>query len=161
MKQKALFLDRDGVINHDPGDYTMSLEEFIILPTVMEALMLAQAKGYSIFVITNQGGIAKGLYGHEMVASMHELLHNTCQEHGVEIKRIFYSPHHPEFGNSLTRKPERLLMERALARYNLDPTTSVMIGDRERDVQCANQAGVRGILIPTNSPLLDVIQTLD
>ena len=123
--------------------------------------MLAHAKGYSIFVITNQGGIAKGLYGHEMVASMHEVLRNTCQEHGVEIKRIFYSPHHPEFGNSLTRKPERLLMERALARYNLDPTTSVMIGDRERDVQCANQAGVRGILIPTNSPLLDVIQTLD
>ena len=161
MKQKALFLDRDGVINHDPGDYTMSPEEFIILPTVMEALALAQEKGYSIFVITNQGGIAKGLYSHETVAVMHEILHNTCQEHGVEIKRIFYSPHHPEFGNSLTRKPERLLMERALARYNLDPTTSVMIGDRERDVQCANQAGVRGILIPTNSPLIDVIQTLD
>jgi D-glycero-D-manno-heptose 1,7-bisphosphate phosphatase len=52
-------------------------------------------------------------------------------------------------------------MERALARYNLDPSTSVMIGDRERDVQCAQQAGVRGILIPTNSPLLDVVRTLD
>ena len=161
MKQKALFLDRDGVINHDPGDYTMSISEFIILPTVMEALKLAHDKGYSIFVITNQGGIAKGLYGHDTVAAMHKLLHDTCQEHGVEIKRIFYSPHHPEFGNSLTRRPERLLMERALARYNLDPSTSVMIGDRERDVQCAQQAGVKGILIPTNSPLLDVVRTLD
>jgi D-glycero-D-manno-heptose 1,7-bisphosphate phosphatase len=161
MKQKALFLDRDGVINHDPGDYTMSAEEFIILPSVMEALVLAQSKGYSIFVITNQGGIAKGLYTHETVAIIHESLHRTCQEWGVEIKRIFYSPHHPEFGNSLTRKPERLLMERALARYNLDPSTSVMIGDRERDVQCAEQVGVRGILIPTNSPLLDVVRTLE
>ena len=160
MKQKALFLDRDGVINHDPGDYTVSAEEFIILPTVMDALALAQSKGYAIFIITNQGGIAKGLYTHETVADIHEILHRTCQERGVEIKRIFYSPHHPEFGNSLTRKPERLLMERALARYNLDPSTSVMIGDRERDVQCAEQVGVRGILIPTNSPLIDVVRTL-
>jgi len=161
MKQKALFLDRDGVINHDPGDYTMNLQEFIILPTVMEALALAQEKGYLIFVITNQGGIAKGLYTHETVAIMHKYLLQTCQERNVEIKRIFYSPHHPEFGNSLSRKPERLLMERALARYNLNPTTSVMTGDRERDVQCAQQVGVRGILIPTNSPLLDVVRTLD
>ena len=74
MKHKALFLDRDGVINHDPGDYTMSLEEFIILPTVIEALVLAQSKGYIIVVITNQGGIAKGLYTHETVAEIHEIL---------------------------------------------------------------------------------------
>jgi D-glycero-D-manno-heptose 1,7-bisphosphate phosphatase len=160
MKHKALFLDRDGVINHDPGDYTMSLEEFILLPTVLEALALAQSKGYILIIITNQGGIGKGLYTHETVASIHEMLHRTCQESGVEIKRIFYSPHHPEFGNSLTRKPERLLMERALARYNIDPTQSVMVGDRERDVQCAQQVGVRGILIPTNSDLLDVVRTL-
>jgi D-glycero-D-manno-heptose 1,7-bisphosphate phosphatase len=161
MKQKALFLDRDGVINHDPGDYTMSLDEFIILPTVIEALALAQAKGYLIFVITNQGGIAKGLYTHETVAQMHYYLLHTCETSGVEIKRIFYSPHHPEFGNSLTRKPERLLMERALALYPIDPARSVMVGDRERDVQCAEQVGVRGILIPTNSDLIDVVRTLD
>jgi D-glycero-D-manno-heptose 1,7-bisphosphate phosphatase len=161
MMQKALFLDRDGVINHDPGDYTMSVEEFIILPTVVEALVLAKKKGYSIFVITNQGGIAKGLYTHETVAAIHEKLQRTCQESGVEINRIFYSPHHPEYGNSLSRKPERLLMERALARYDLDASKSVMIGDRERDVQCAEQVGVRGILMPTNGDLLEVVSTLD
>jgi D-glycero-D-manno-heptose 1,7-bisphosphate phosphatase len=161
MKNKALFLDRDGVINHDPGDYTMSVEEFIILPTVIDALVLAKSKGYIIIVITNQGGIAKGLYTHETVATMHEKLNRTCQESDVEIKRIFYSPHHPEFGNSLTRKPERLLMERALSLYHIDPSKSVMIGDRERDVQCAQQVGVRGILIPMNSDLLDVVKTLE
>ncbi len=161
MKHKALFLDRDGVINHDPGDYTVSPEEFIILPTVVDALVMAKSKGYLIIVITNQGGIAKGLYTHETVAAIHEILHSTCQGSGVEIKRIFYSPHHPEFGNSLTRKPERLLMERALALYHIDPSKSVMIGDRERDIQCAQQVGVRGILIPTNSDLLDVVNTLE
>ena len=161
MKHRALFLDRDGVINHDPGDYTVSPEEFIILPTVIDALVMAKSKGYLIIVITNQGGIAKGLYTHETVADIHEILHRTCQGSGVEIKRIFYSPHHPEFGNSLTRKPERLLMERALALYQIDPSKSVMIGDRERDIQCAQQVGVRGILIPTNSDLLDVVNTLE
>ena len=160
MEHKALFLDRDGVINHDPGDYTVSLEEFIILPTVIEALQLARKKGYLIFVITNQGGVAKGLYTHETVHEIHDFLLRTCQEAGVEINRIFYSPHHPEFGNSLTRKPERLLMERAIARYRINPTLSVMIGDRERDIQCAAQVGVKGILIPANSALINAVETL-
>jgi D-glycero-D-manno-heptose 1,7-bisphosphate phosphatase len=161
MKHKALFLDRDGVINHDPGDYTMSLEEFIILPTVIDALKHAQYKGYLIIIITNQGGIAKDLYTHDTVAIMHDFLRRTCQDSGVEINHIFYSPHHPEFGNSLSRKPERLLMERAIARYHIDPERSVMIGDRERDIQCAAQVGVRGILIATNSDLIDAVKTLE
>ena len=160
MKNKALFLDRDGVINHDPGDYTTTVDEFIILPTVVEAMAIAQARGYLIVVITNQGGIAKGMYTHETVAEIHAKLLHTCQESGVEIKRIFYSPHHPEFGNSLTRKPERLLLERALALYDIDPAKSVMVGDRERDIQSAEQVGVRGILIPMNSDLIDVVRDL-
>lgn len=161
MKHKALFLDRDGVINHDPGDYTMTLEEFVLLPDVLKALSLAQSKGYMLIIITNQGGIAKGLYTHSTVAAMHDFFLRTCQESGVEIKRIFYSPHHPEFGTSLTRKPERLLMERALALYDIDPSRSVMIGDRERDVQCAAQVGVRGILIRTNSSILETVRALE
>lgn len=161
MKTKALFLDRDGVINHDPGDYTCSLEEFIVLPTVMDALRLARSKEYIIILITNQGGIAKGLYTHETVDSIHNFFIRTCQESGVEINHIFYSPHHPEFGNSLTRKPERLLMERAIARFNIDASRSYMIGDRDRDVQCAAQVGVKGILIPTNSALIDAVRTLE
>lgn len=160
-KHKALFLDRDGVINHDPGDYTMSLEEFVILPHVVESLQLAAKKGYLIFVITNQGGIAKGLYTHDAVFKMHEYLRRTCEEAGVEIKHIYYSPHHPDFGNSLTRKPQSLLMERAIARYHIDASKSVMIGDRERDVLCAEGAGVKGILIETNGNLLPYIEALD
>ena len=67
----CLFLDRDGVINHDPGDYTKNLCEFTILPTVMEALTLAKDAGFEVVLITNQGGLAKGLYTHEDVADIH------------------------------------------------------------------------------------------
>ena len=68
----CLFLDRDGVINHDPGDYTKNLSEFTILPTVMEALQVARDAGFEVVLITNQGGLAKGLYTHEDVAEIHE-----------------------------------------------------------------------------------------
>lgn len=156
---KAIFLDRDGVINHDPGDYTFTLQEFILLPTVIEALKLSTDQGYKLIVITNQGGIAKGLYTHEVVHSMHAHLFSVCEKAGVEITAVYYSPHHPDFGNSLSRKPGSLLMERAIARYKLDPSKCVMIGDRERDVECANGAGVRGILMPTNGPLLEYVKT--
>ena len=156
---KALFLDRDGVINHDPGDYTFTLEEFVILPTVVEALKLATDNGFKIIIITNQGGIAKGLYTHEVVHSMHQKLASICEDGGVEITAVYYSPHHPDFGNSLSRKPGSLLIERALARYAIDPDKSVMIGDRDRDVVCANGAGVRGVLMPTNGALLDYVST--
>ena len=102
---KALFLDRDGVINHDPGDYTYSLSEFHILPTVMEALQLAQSVGFKIILITNQGGVAKGLYTQDTVEEIHAFFKSECQKNNVEITAIYYSIDHPEVGNSISRKP--------------------------------------------------------
>jgi D-glycero-D-manno-heptose 1,7-bisphosphate phosphatase len=158
---KALFLDRDGVINHDPGDYTMSLSEFVILPTVLQALKLAHSKGYKIIIITNQGGIAKGLYDHAEVHRMHEKLQQACITEGFQITHFYYSPHHPDFSKSLTRKPGSLLMERAIARYSIDVANSVMIGDKSRDIECAAAVGVKGIQIPTNDDLITYVSTLN
>ena len=161
MKNKALFLDRDGVINHDPGDYTFSLGEFELLPDTISSMKIAHEKNYLIIVITNQGGIAKGLYTHEVVKSMHDHLRSECLKNGFDITRIFYSPHHPDFGNSLTRKPESLMLERAFARYDIDIQRSLIIGDRDRDIECAAKVGVKGILIPTNSSFLKIVESLD
>jgi D-glycero-D-manno-heptose 1,7-bisphosphate phosphatase len=155
---KALFLDRDGVINHDPGDYTYSLAEFIILPTVFEALKLAQSKGYQIILITNQGGVAKGLYTQETVDEIHSYFRKACAEHNIQITDVYYSIDHPEIGNSISRKPHSLMVQRALQRYNIDPLQSCMIGDRDRDVECAEGAGVKGIKMPINGSLLDVVK---
>jgi D-glycero-D-manno-heptose 1,7-bisphosphate phosphatase len=157
---KALFLDRDGVINHDPGDYTYSLSEFHILPTVMEALQLAQSEGFKIILITNQGGVAKGLYTQETVEEIHAFFKSECKKNGVEITAIYYSIDHPDTGNSISRKPHSLMVERALQRFNLDAAQCVMIGDRDRDVACAEGAGVQGIKMEVNGSLLEYVQKI-
>jgi len=159
-KNKVLFLDRDGVINHDPGDYTFSLSEFIILPTVIPALQLAQRKGFKIILITNQGGVSKGLYSQETVEEIHDYFIKTCLNSGVIIDHIYYSIDHPEVGNSISRKPHSLMIERAIQRFNVDVEKSIMVGDRDRDVQCAQGAGVKGIKMEVNGSLLSVIETL-
>lgn len=153
---KAVFLDRDGVINHDPGDYTMHVSEFQILPTVMETLKYWNDQGFKLILITNQGGIAKGLYGHDEVSEIHAYFLEECKTSGVEIHDIFYSPHHDDYGKSMTRKPGSLMLERAMHRHNIDPAQSYMIGDKQRDLDAGNKVGVEGILIVPNSPLSEV-----
>ena len=153
----CLFLDRDGVINHDPGDYTKNLSEFTILPTVMEALTLAKETGFEVVLITNQGGLAKGLYTHKDVADIHAHLARVCEENGTPILDIFYSPHPPSTGKSLSRKPGSLMVERACAKHQLDPARSWMVGDKQRDLDAASPVGVRGVLIEPNAPLLDAV----
>jgi len=160
VKRPALFLDRDGVINHDPGDYTASLAEFALLPTFLPALKVAVDFGYAVVVITNQGGIAKGLYTHEAVRTIHRHLSEVCAAQHTPLTGIFYSPHHPEAGASLSRKPGSLMIERALARFSLDASRSWMIGDKARDLEAAAGAGVRGLQIPVNGDLLAAVETL-
>tara|TARA_B100000768_G_scaffold115405_1_gene106813 strand:+ start:1264 stop:1782 length:519 start_codon:yes stop_codon:yes gene_type:complete len=157
---KAIFLDRDGVINHDPGDYTKSVTEFKVLPTVMNALDALQSEGYKLILITNQGGIAKGLYTHEDVHLIHAHFTKICASQGIEITDIFYSPHHPDFGESLTRKPGGLMIEKACAKHRISPSESWMIGDKQRDIDAGEAAGVAGVLIPVNGDLIDFVPKL-
>ncbi len=160
MKQKAVFLDRDGVINHDPGDYTRHLSEFHILPTVLPALKKLHETGFLLVLITNQGGIAKGQYSHDDVAEIHRYFTRVCADEGIDIAAIYYSPHHESTGKSLSRKPGSLMVERAIGRFNIDPGRSFMIGDKQRDLDCAADAGVKGVLIPTNAPLMEYLHLL-
>lgn len=156
----AIFLDRDGVINHDPGDYTKHVGEFHLLPTVLEALRALKKKGFEFVVITNQGGIAKGLYAHEDVAEIHRELDRVCAANGTPLLGTFYSPHHPDFGESLSRKPGSLMVERACARFGIDPARSWMVGDKERDLEAGRGAGVRGWRIPVNGALMEAVPHL-
>jgi D-glycero-D-manno-heptose 1,7-bisphosphate phosphatase len=155
--EKAIFLDRDGVINHDPGDYTTSLSEFDVLPGTIETLKKWFDEGYGLIVITNQGGIDKDLYTEDTVTAMHQYLQGLCNLEGFAIDAFYYCVHHPEIsGKCLCRKPGSLMVEKALHRFRLQPKNCVMIGDRERDVLAAEGAGVKGIQIDVNTGLQQV-----
>ncbi|MFD2513366.1 D-glycero-alpha-D-manno-heptose-1,7-bisphosphate 7-phosphatase [Pontibacter locisalis] len=144
QKQKCVFLDRDGVLNRERGDYTYKLDEFEVLPRVPEALALLKKNEFLLIVVTNQAGIAKKLYRKEDVLACHEKLQGTCSS---LIDAIYYAPGHPSFSESLSRKPDSLMLERAIAKYNIDPAQSWMVGDSERDLHAADKVGVRSILV--------------
>lgn len=149
QKNKCIFLDRDGVLNRERGDYTHKLEEFEVLPRVPEALALLKENGYLLIVITNQAGIAKGFYQREDVLACHQKLQGAC---GLLIDAIYYAPNHPSYSESLSRKPDSLMFERAIAKYNIDPESSWMVGDSLRDLQAAAKVGVSAVLVGKQHP---------
>ena len=140
----GLFLDRDGVINRERGDYTFQVSDFEIIPGVLEALQLFRKGGFKIFIITNQSGISQGLYTHEDVKNCHDYMQEQLHH---QIDEIYYSPYHPNITESLSRKPGSLLFEKAIAKYTIDPKASWMIGDRERDLIPAKKLGMSTILV--------------
>ncbi|MBS1581081.1 MAG: HAD family hydrolase [Bacteroidetes bacterium] len=154
----AVFLDRDGVINRERGEHTWRLEDFEVLPDVAPALRAIRAAGLLAIVISNQSGIALGLYTREEVEGLHAYLHHRLATEGAALDAVYYCPHHPQHGRCLCRKPGGLLLERAIARFGIDPGRSVMIGDRDRDVEAARSVGVKGILVAPNTALLPVLR---
>ena len=157
---KAILLDRDGVINQERGDYTYRREDFEVLPDVIPALRVLQEMGYMLIIISNQSGIAKGLFTIADVEKLHSYLVAYLDDNDVRIKEIYYCPHHPEHSSCICRKPDSQLVEKALARFNIDPAKSFFIGDKERDVLAGKKAGVQGILIDSNFSLMKAIEPI-
>jgi D-glycero-D-manno-heptose 1,7-bisphosphate phosphatase len=144
-KTKCIFLDRDGVLNEDCPDYLYELEKLVIPEGVVEALQALKKAGYLLIVITNQAGIAKGLYTADNVYAIHEAMQ---QASGNALDDLYFSPYHPNVsGVSLSRKPGSLMLEKAIAKYNIDVNQSWMIGDRDRDMEAGKNVGVRTIQI--------------
>lgn len=140
----CVFLDRDGVINRDRVNYAYELETFKILPNVPAALRALRDAGFRRVVITNQSGIAKGVYTREQMHRCHDFLQMTT---GHLIEKIYYAPHHQRVTESLTRKPDSLMLEKAIARFNVDISRSWMVGDAERDLIPATKLGLQTIRI--------------
>ncbi|GAB3935120.1 D-glycero-alpha-D-manno-heptose-1,7-bisphosphate 7-phosphatase [Mucilaginibacter myungsuensis] len=159
-KHKAVFLDRDGVLNREMGDYVCKVEDFHILDN-FDALKQLQDRGYMLLVATNQGGLAKGWYNETELGKMHQLLKETYADHGVTITDFFYCPHHPNFtGDCDCRKPKPGLLLQGIAKYGIEPSLSYFIGDRERDVIAGEAAGVKGILIDSDQPIATVLDQI-
>lgn len=158
---KAIFLDRDGVLNIERGEYTYRVEDTSMVPEIGPVLKDLQDRGYLLIVVSNQGGIAKGLYDHNDVVAVNAHIAAHLAEHGVGLDAVYYCPHHPEKTKCLCRKPLSLLFERALYRYSIDPDRSYMIGDKQRDIDAAEAVGIKGILMEANTALGSVIKNAE
>jgi D-glycero-D-manno-heptose 1,7-bisphosphate phosphatase len=141
---KCIFLDRDGVLNVERGDYTFLPDDFIIVDGVPEAIKALKKAGYLLIVVTNQAGITKGLYSREQMHQCHEILMKKTH---FLIDKIYYSPYHPSFSESLSRKPDTLMIEKAIAKYDIDLKASWLIGDRCRDIEAGKRMGLKTVLI--------------
>jgi len=152
--QKAIFLDRDGVINSDIGHYYIyRIEDFIINEGIISSLKRFQEAGYMLFIVSNQGGVAKGVYSCEDVNKVHAYLTGILNENTISIQEIFYCPHHDSVAACECRKPSPYMINQAITKYKIDTNNSYLIGDSKRDIEAAEAAGVKGIKIEANEDI--------
>lgn len=146
-KKKALFLDRDGVINRYPGDreYVTSWERFRFLPGAKKALS-ELSKKYDLFVVSNQAGVGKGVYHQRELDRITENMLKAVKREGGAIKQVFYCTHRQE-ENCGCRKPKAGLLTLARKKYRLNLKDSFFVGDTIRDIETARNAGCKSILV--------------
>ena len=149
--QNVIFLDRDGVINHDSPDYIKSWEEFEFLPGSLEAMAALTRAGYHLIVITNQSIIGRGMVPSAVLEDMLLRMRRAVEAAGGKIFDIFFCPHMPDEVCDC-RKPEPGMIFQAKAAHGIDLTGTVMIGDNIKDVVCGQNAGCGAtILVRTGS----------
>lgn len=164
MKAKAVFLDRDGVLNVDV-DYLYKIDDFQWVDEAPEALVYLVKQGYHLFVVTNQSGIARGYYTVDDMQQLHAHMQQELQKYGVLIEKFYYCPHHQE-GKVAEyaiecdcRKPKPGMLLQAMAEYAIDKEQSFLIGDSKRDIEAAQAAGIKGYLF-TGGSLLQFVQNI-
>lgn len=154
MEDAAIFLDRDGTINEEV-DFLISPQEIKLIPGSAQAIREAKELGYKVFIITNQSGIARGLFTEIQLKKINSHLISVLMNHGADIDAIYYCPHHPDFGDSTyrqnceCRKPKTGMITQAAKEFNIDLKKSFIIGDRTVDVQTGNNSGMTTILVLT------------
>lgn len=144
---KALFLDRDGVINEDLG-YVHKIEDFIFNKEIFEICLKASEQGFLIIVVTNQSGIGRGLYTESDFRHLNDWMVSEFKSHGVELTKTYWCPHHPEMGLGgyktacKCRKPNPGMFIEAQIEWDINLGNSLMIGDKPSDMSAAKNAGI-------------------
>ncbi len=147
-KWKLALFDRDGTINVDTG-HLYEPEKLLLIPGGVELLRYYSSQAnYKIVVVTNQAGIAKGLYDVSDMHQLHRVLNQRLAKEGCRIDAYYYCPHHPDItGNCECRKPRPGMIKKAIFDFEADPTECVLFGDKESDIEAADAAGIKGFLV--------------
>ena len=151
MKNKVVFLDRDGVINIDKG-YVYQKKDFIFINGAIEALQYLQSLNYQLIVVTNQSGIARGFFEEKDFKSLSKYMLETLESSNILIKDIFFCPHLPnavikKYDKTCScRKPKSGMIEDAIKKYNIDRENSILIGDSQRDIEAGKSAKIKTFL---------------
>ncbi len=162
MGNKAVFFDRDGTLNVDVH-YLHRIEDFRWCEDAAEAVRFCNEQGYLAIVITNQSGVARGYFPESDVQKLHDWMNEELKKQQAHMDAFYYCPHHKEGSvaeyrkECRCRKPSPYMVEEACRRFDIDKENSVFVGDKESDMECAANAGVRGILYRGGS-LLEVLK---
>ncbi len=149
MRRAAVFLDRDGTLNHDPG-YLGAAEEFRFLPGAVPAVKRLKDAGYLVFVVSNQSGIARGFFDEKMLRRIHDRMEEELRRGGAVLDGIYYCPHHPD-ARCPCRKPKPRMVLEAARKYGVDLRRSYFVGDRASDIETGRNAGCRTVLVMTGA----------
>jgi D-glycero-D-manno-heptose 1,7-bisphosphate phosphatase len=151
---KALFIDRDGVINVDKV-HVSEIAQFEFTDGIFELCRKYAEADYRILVITNQAGIAKGYYTEEDFKVLSDWMVGEFEARGIKIDRVYHCPHHPDFtGKCVCRKPEPGMILKAIDEFDLVISRCVLIGDKESDLEAGRRAGIpeTNLVMLTGSP---------
>ena len=157
MKKKAIFLDRDGVLNEVLSHrvkFVNQPEDLYLLEGAAEAVAELSKAGYEIFVVTNQGGVGVGFLKEKRLHEIHDHMVKMIKEHGGHIKEVAYCPHKPKAGCEC-RKPNAGMLTDLASRHDIELTGSVMVGDHERDIEAGKKAGCKTVFIGTEETAAD------
>lgn len=157
---KAIFFDRDGVINQlalnpetGESESPHSVEDFTMMPGTIPALKKASSAGYLLFIVSNQPSFAKGKTTMENIKAIHDKLHRELDSNGIRFSEYYYCYHHPDgivpeyAGPCECRKPGQKNMEHARKKYDLDMVNSWFVGDQDMDIECGKKAGTKTVLV--------------
>tara|TARA_B100001094_G_C18184376_1_gene802834 strand:+ start:2170 stop:2670 length:501 start_codon:yes stop_codon:yes gene_type:complete len=161
MLKPAAFLDRDGVINKEKN-FTYKISDFEWIDGSQECIKFLNEKNYHVFVVSNQSGIARGLYSEEEVKQLHKYINSELKKKNAHIDEFFISPYHPSYPEKYKellhlRKPSRGMLDLAASKWSIKKDTSFLIGDKMSDIEAAHNYGINGHLFE-NGNLLDFVK---
>lgn len=159
-KNKAIFLDRDGVLNKKRSDYVKSINELKIFPNIEKEISKLKMKGFLIIVITNQSVINRGIITIEELEKIHSAIQKVLVKSKTSIDRFYFCPHRPD-ENCECRKPNPGLILQAMNEFSIDASKSWMVGDSITDIQAGEKAGCKTILLKKTDSFANILKIIE